>query len=115
MHGARTPYFSFKGMAFKGQSTGFETTMNIRIALEVIRNFAMCGGCAHEAMAAIKYIEQQCPKVQTITNDMRLNFFNDDQFPDVDAGRLRIMKLALYSDLEKRTQQSSPTERTVDD
>lgn len=108
MYRANTPYFSFKGMAFKDTNTDQEMSVNIRIALGIIRDFAMHGNDAHEAMAAIQYIERQCPKVQTITNDMRLNFFDDDKFPDVDAGRLRRMKLQLCSDLDKRTQQNRP-------
>lgn len=103
MYNAQTPYFTFKGMAFKDTHTSQELAVNVSKALSIIRNFAMSGGDAHEVMAAINYIESQCPKVQAITNDIRLNFFDDDKFPDVDAGRLRRMRIQLCCDLEKRT------------
>lgn len=105
MYGTRTPYRSMKGLAFRETNTAEEIRANIVAALERVRSYAMWGGNAHEVLAALKYIEQECPKVITITNDIRLNYFDDDKFPGVDAGRLRRMKLQLCSDLFKRTGQ----------
>lgn len=114
MYNSKSPYFSMAGLAFREANTPFEMTMNLRIGLEKIRSYVLFGGSKHEAWQAMLFIEENCPKVQTITNDMRLIIFEDDRFPDANLEKLKKYRLQLCNDLDRRTKQNSPA-RTQDD
>jgi hypothetical protein len=102
MNKSRNPYFSLQGLAFREAGSIAETRINIQVASEVLKSFAMYGGNYDEPLRAIEFIEQECPKVHIITERMRSVFFDDDKFPDVDKGRLRRMKIQMCCDLESR-------------
>lgn len=95
----KSPFHSLKGAAFQTSGTHHEIKINIRAALGLIRRYVSYGGASTDAEIGMRYIEQECPKVQLIINDMRMYLFDYDKFDSDDHKKLC---LQLCSDLEKR-------------
>ncbi len=94
-----TPFFSFSGLAFKTPGDEAEESMNIQIAMEKLRQFAMNRSDQEAAATALAFLERKFPQLKPLADQMRFALSWDDFDP---SDQKRKLAVRAYNDLADR-------------